>query len=288
MKKVIRLTESDLMRIVKRVIRENAEGPKNVPAMCDQSTVKSVSEAEAKSKKGQPGYHAWRDIEGQTPQYFLCRTKSGGEMEEGWLGDKLKGLKRFSKGYGDEGELESKRDEFMSKLEEFDMEVMENPDEYVKGDRWEEYRESLIDKAEENNFLGSLRKRTSPNSDKYFIVYFPGTTGLQNMASGAAGSVRSGMSNTNIAESRRRYSRRYLNENTKTYLIDGQAWTWVGTDTQSYQGKKASIEMKHVPRQGEKALPNKTWVVGCDTSINPKPTTGKDSLYTIAKQSLSC
>lgn len=235
MKKVIRLTESDLMRIVKRVIAENDS-----------------------------------------------------EMEEGWLGDKLKGLKRFSKGYGDEGELESKRDEFMSKLEEFDMEVMENPDEYVKGDRWEEYRESLIDKAEENNFLGSLRKRTSPNSDKYFIVYFPGTTGLQNMASGAAGSVRSGMSNTNIAESRRRYSRRYLNENTKTYLIDGQAWTWVGTDTQSYQGKKASIEMKHVPRQGDKALPNKTWVVGCDTSINPKPTMGKESLYTIAKQSLSC
>jgi hypothetical protein len=112
MKKVIRLTESDLMRIVKRVIAENDS-----------------------------------------------------EMEEGWLGDKLKGLKRFSKGYGDEGELDSKRDEFMSKLEEFDMEVMENPDEYVKGDNWEEYRETLIGKAEENNFLGSLRKRTSPNSN---------------------------------------------------------------------------------------------------------------------------
>ena len=208
MKKVIRLTESDLMRIVKRVIQENAEGPKNIPTMCDQSTVKNVTETEAKSKKGQPGYHAWRDIEGQTPQYFLCRTKSGGEMEEGWLGDKLKGFKKFSKGYGDEDELGSKREEFMSKLEEFDMEVMENPDEYVKGNNWEEYRETLINKAEENNFLGSLRRRTSPNSDKYFIVYFPGTTGLQDMASGAAGSVRSGMSKTSMSESRRRNTRR--------------------------------------------------------------------------------
>ena len=158
MKKVIRLTESDLMRIVKRVIAENDS-----------------------------------------------------EMEEGWLGDKLKGLKRFSKGYGDEEELGSKREEFMAQLEEFDNEVMENPDDYVKGNRWDEYREDLIAKAEDNNFMGSLRRRTSPNSDKYFIVYFPGTTGLQKMASGAGGSVRSGMSNTNIAESRRRYSRR-LNE----------------------------------------------------------------------------
>ena len=156
MKKVIRLTESDLMRIVKRVIAENDS-----------------------------------------------------EMEEGWLGDKLKGFKKFSKGYGDEDELGSKKEEFMSKLEEFDMEVMENPDEYVKGNNWEEYRDTLINKAEENNFLGSLRRRTSPNSDKYFIVYFPGTTGLLDMASGAAGSVRSGMSKTSMSESRRRNTRRY-------------------------------------------------------------------------------
>lgn len=155
MKKVIRLTESDLMRIVKRVIAEN-----------------------------------------------------DAEMEEGWLGDKIKGLKRFSRGYGDEGELESKRDEFMAQLEEFDNEVMENPEDYMKGDKWDEYREELIAKAEDNNFMGSLRRRTSPNSDKYFIVYFPGTTGLQKMASGAGGSVRSGMSNTSLSESRRRYKRR--------------------------------------------------------------------------------
>jgi hypothetical protein len=155
MKKVIRLTESDLMRIVKRVIAENDS-----------------------------------------------------EMEEGWLGDKLKGLKRFSKGYGDDEEYEGKKGDFMEKLEEYDNEVMENPDDYVKGNDWESYRETLISKAEENNFLGSLRRRTSPNSDKYFIVYFPGTTGLQSMASGAAGSVRSGMSKTSMSESRRR-NRRY-------------------------------------------------------------------------------
>jgi hypothetical protein len=155
MKKVIRLTESDLMRIVKRVIAENDS-----------------------------------------------------EMEEGWLGDKLKGLKRFSKGYGDDEEYEGKKGAFMEKLEEYDNEVMENPDDYVKGNDWESYREKLISQAEENNFLGSLRRRTSPNSDKYFIVYFPGTTGLQSMASGAAGSVRSGMSKTSMSESRRR-NRRY-------------------------------------------------------------------------------
>lgn len=85
-----------------------------------------------------------------------------------------------------------------------------------------------------------------------------------------------------------RIVRRVINEQGQTYLIDGQAWTFFGSDTMSYGGKKASIEMKHVPKQGEKALPNKTWLVACDTSITPKPTTGAQSLINIAKSKLSC
>lgn len=135
MKKVIRLTESDLTRIVRRVIAEQ-------------------------------------------------------EMEEGWLGDKFKGLKKFARGYGDEAEYEMMKDSFMKTLEKFDMEVMNNPEEYNKGDQWEDYREELIDKAEDNNYMGKLLKRTSPNSDKYFIVYFPGMTGLEGLGAGAAGASR--------------------------------------------------------------------------------------------------
>ena len=87
-----------------------------------------------------------------------------------------------------------------------------------------------------------------------------------------------------------RIVRRVISEQGRTYFVDGQNWTWVGTDTQSYGGKKASIELKHVPTKGGTALPNKTWLVGCDTSFNPKPRSEADKkvLTSLALQSLSC
>lgn len=85
-----------------------------------------------------------------------------------------------------------------------------------------------------------------------------------------------------------RIVKRVINEQAKPVLIDGQAWIWVGTDTQSYQGKKAAVEMKHSPPKGATQLPNKTWIVGCDSSITPKPMSGGQHLIGIAKNSLTC
>jgi len=156
MKKVIRLTEADLVRIVKRVIVENEYNQ---------------------------------------------------EMEEGWLGDTFRGIKRFARGYGDEAEYMENKKRVEDQLDKITQEVMRNPEEFKKGENWDEWSEELLSQAEENNYLGNIRKRTSPNSDKYFVVYFPGSTDLEGIASAAGGSVRSGMSKTSMTESRRRYRR---------------------------------------------------------------------------------
>jgi len=83
-----------------------------------------------------------------------------------------------------------------------------------------------------------------------------------------------------------------MEQDTTVYMIDGLSWTHIGTDTigpeYNYNGKFADVQMKNVPKQGEKALSDKTWTVGCNGSVVPAPTSGKDKLQKIALKSLSC
>ena len=78
MKRIIRLTESDLARIVRRVISEQKQSPKE----CDPSTVKEISvrDFEAiKFKQGlkqEQGILTWKEVvDGFKVNFYSCKTK---------------------------------------------------------------------------------------------------------------------------------------------------------------------------------------------------------------------
>ena len=82
MKRIIKLTESDLARIVRRVISEQKQSPKE----CDPSTVKEISmrDFEAiKFKQGlkqglkqEQGILTWKEVvDGFKVNFYSCKTK---------------------------------------------------------------------------------------------------------------------------------------------------------------------------------------------------------------------
>jgi hypothetical protein len=116
MNRVIRLTESDLERIGRRVIQEQES-----------------------------------------------------EMEEGWLGDKLRDASRGVKKIAT-GKETHPREYFIDELLDLEDEVTENPEEFVHGDEWEKLKRHLIAKAQDSNFSGQLVKKPK-QSGKIYIDY---------------------------------------------------------------------------------------------------------------------
>lgn len=141
------------------------------------------------------------------------------EMEEGWLGDKFKDVKRWGTGYGDESEKEEAEKRFFDKLDELESEVMEDLENFRYEDEsgWEEAKERIIGQAEDNNFMGELKMiyPRETNRGRFmpgFVNYIKGEsrakTLMGNLGSGAAGATRSYQSKAQSNESR--FNRRRL------------------------------------------------------------------------------
>lgn len=101
------------------------------------------------------------------------------EMEEG-LGDMVRGVKRFATGYGSKEEREERMNKFYAELDRIEAEFEENPENFFFSN-WDTKRESLINQAEENNFLGDIEQ--IGKTDKY-VRYRPGRKGFEKMATG--------------------------------------------------------------------------------------------------------
>jgi len=132
----------------------------------------------------------------------IVRETQEKEVEEGWLGDKMKNVKRFTTGYGDESEKGSAEEKFKTSLSEIEDEVLEDVESFVYEDEdgWEMAKQDLMDEAEDNNFLGYLKimnpRRTGKSKVMYMAGRSPGGRLMANIGSGAAGGVRSGYSQT--------------------------------------------------------------------------------------------
>lgn len=127
MKRVVRLTESQLHDLVRRIVEE--------------------SEFEMHSQEMEES----------------MENDMNPEMEEG-LGDMVKGVKRFATGYGSKEEKEQRIQDFYDELDEIEDEFNSNPENFFFSD-WDSKKEQLIKKAEENNFLGHIEQ--IGKKDKY-------------------------------------------------------------------------------------------------------------------------
>jgi hypothetical protein len=136
------------------------------------------------------------------------------EMEEGFLSDKFKDVKRWGTGYGDESEKEEGEKAFFDKLDEVEEEILSDLENFRYGDEqgWEEAKEKIIGQAENNNFLGELEIMYPRRTGKAFVKYHEGRSSakrlMQDLGSGAAGATRSYQSKAQSNESR--FNRRRL------------------------------------------------------------------------------
>ena len=130
----------------------------------------------------------------------IVRETQEREVEEGWLGDKMKNVKRFTTGYGDETEKGSAEEKFKKSLDKIEDEVLEDIENFTYGDEdgWEMAKQDLMDEAEDNNFLGYLKimnpRRTGKSKVMYMAGRSPGGRLMANIGAGANSSVRSGYS----------------------------------------------------------------------------------------------
>jgi len=120
------------------------------------------------------------------------------EMEEGWLGDKFKDVKRFTTGYGDESEKTSAQENFEMELGQIEMEVMSDMKNfrYEDEEAWEEAKEDLMRQAERNNYLGELEIMYPRRTGKAFVKYHTGRSRggkfLDNLGSSATAGMNAG------------------------------------------------------------------------------------------------
>jgi hypothetical protein len=74
--------------------------------------------------------------------------------------------------------------DFMKALDEAEARVSEDPSDYVFN------REFIENKAKEDNYKGGIRVQRGGGRDKrFYVVYDPGATGFEDLASAAGGAV---------------------------------------------------------------------------------------------------
>lgn len=116
------------------------------------------------------------------------------EMEENIFGNIKKGIKRFSKGYGSDEEREELESDFYDQLNDFEDQMddlgFENTY-YGSEEEWEEEKEKIIEKAEENDFLGELIEDELHR--KMRIIYKKGASNLTHLKRGLTGGAGSAL-----------------------------------------------------------------------------------------------
>jgi hypothetical protein len=119
------------------------------------------------------------------------------EMEEGWLGDKYRDLKRYTTGYADESEKGAAEEDFKEEMMEIESEVLADIENfrYETEERWEKAKNKIMDQARDNNFLGELEIIYPRRTGKPYVVYHDGRSkggeALSDIASTLGASRRS-------------------------------------------------------------------------------------------------
>ena len=163
MKKTIRLTESEFHSLIKKI----------------------VVEAQKEMGEGK-GYRHFRGAEKDDAAHIrnLERdmdydSEHTDEMEEGFLGDLGRGVKKFATGYESDEEMEDRKADFFRELDDIEEDFHANPENYFFSD-WDKKRDQLEAQAEENNYLGHIEQ--IGKKDRY-VRYVKGHKGFEKLAS---------------------------------------------------------------------------------------------------------
>ena len=118
MKRKIRLTESELTELIRRIVQESSTDP---------------------------------------------------EVEEGWLGDKLRdagrGIKKITT-----GKETPPVEYFIDDILDIESEIEDSPEDFIDSDNWDSVKKDLISKASDNMYSGKLTKKMT-KSGKYKVIY---------------------------------------------------------------------------------------------------------------------
>ena len=168
-KRIVRLTESELIRLVKRVVKEQ-EAPEMSP-----------------------------------------------EMEEGWLGDIGRGIRKFATGHESSESREEAKKRLEDELDEITSMVEKKTESWFYVNKWDRAIEKFEEKMEDNNYRGyftinnlelddpklqDIIEKTLKNKNLELVVrYEKVNTSAQNLGSGAGSAARSYQSKAQSNES---------------------------------------------------------------------------------------